>query len=67
MKIIFCKKLPQWIISSDTGAYFPKSKTMYVKKDKILKMLKTLIHELKHYLIDKFNLPKSWHGNCIFE
>ena len=46
MKVVFCKELPQWILSSDKAAYHPWSKTIYTTK------VRYLPHELMHWLAD---------------
>jgi hypothetical protein len=51
MKIVFCKKLPDWIRSSEAAAYVPHYNTIY------LTHIKYLAHELIHWLACKFNLP----------
>ncbi|MGE5631408.1 MAG: hypothetical protein ACM3TR_09965 [Caulobacteraceae bacterium] len=63
MRIKFCKELPQWIISSDIGAYHPYARTIYVRKNLgLLKTIFVLCHELLHYLIHIAKLPEELHS-----
>lgn len=50
LTIVFCKELPQWIISSNKAAYHPYSNTIY------LTSLKYLLHELLHWFAFKFKI-----------
>lgn len=59
--IVYKKELPQWITSSDIAAYHPYSKTIYLRKDRGLKILKDFIHELFHHFIYILNLNKELH------
>ena len=62
MRIIFCKELPQWIISSDIGAYHPASRTIYCRQRLgVWRTSQVLLHEFRHYAIHVLRLPESWH------
>lgn len=49
-KLKVVDEMPQWIISSDKGAYHPGSTTIYVVKQQGLKTVLTLFHEIGHWL-----------------
>lgn len=44
MKIIFIDELPQWITSSDTAAYHPFSKTIWIKRGLGFHVIPVLFH-----------------------
>ena len=52
-KVIRCKELPQWIISSDRAAFHPFSNTIYIREDL---GWKTLLHEYCHWFAWRFKL-----------
>lgn len=60
MKIEFHDQLPEWITSSDTGAYHPYSKTIFIRKGMGWDTPRVVAHELVHWLIDLFHLPELW-------
>jgi hypothetical protein len=51
MKIVFCKKMPDWIRSSEKAAYSPHYNTIY------LTSIKHLPHEFIHWFAHKFRIP----------
>ena len=60
-----CDELPQWIMSSEIGAYHPRSETIFIKKQSFKEMLITFGHEIMHWFIHKFvddnmELQKLW-------
>ena len=52
MKIIFIDELPQWITSSDTAAYHPFSKTIWIKRGLGFNVIPVLFHQMLHFFID---------------
>lgn len=63
--IKFVKEIPQWIISSDTAAYHPHSKTIWIRNDLGLKTIPILFHELQHWFIHMFLHNKKMYHNKI--
>lgn len=53
-KIQYYDELPQWIISSDRGAYHAASSTVHIRKGEPIIIL---IHELLHWFAHQFKLP----------
>ena len=49
MTLVRSSELPQWIISSDRGAYAPHTRTIYLRRGE---PWTTLVHELGHWVID---------------
>lgn len=47
-RILVVEELPQWVISSDTAAYHPRTRTIYLRADQ---GLGAFVHELGHHLI----------------
>jgi hypothetical protein len=46
-KVVVCREIPQWIISSDKAAYHPFSNTIYIRDDM---PLRTWAHEYGHWI-----------------
>ena len=62
MKIKFVKELPQWIISSNKAAYHPHSFTIWISTNRsYYEIVKCLIHELGHHLIEITTNSKTIH------
>lgn len=55
-RILIVEKLPQWIMSSNEGAYHPFSNTIYLRRD-VWK--KHLLHELLHWFFCLVRLNKG--------
>ena len=47
-------ELPQWIISSDIAAYQPWTRTIWIQRRSLLRMLWCLVHEAGHHIIEVF-------------
>ena len=63
LKIKFVEELPQWIISSETAAYHPASKTIWIRKHLGFKLMPIMFHEFQHYFIDIFlNNNEKYHN-----
>ena len=60
-KIIKCKSLPQWIISSDIAAYHKFSNTIYIRNDQNILVY---LHEYLHWF---FCLIKFDYGHKIID
>ncbi len=59
MKIIFKSRVYKHY--KFIGVYKKETSTIIIQKDlKLRDKIFTIIHEFGHYLIDKFNLGKSW-------
>ena len=52
--IKFVREIPQWIISSDTAAYHPFSKTLCIRNNLGWRTIPILFHELQHWFIYVF-------------
>lgn len=53
MKIKIVDEIPQWIIASDTAAYTPATRTIWIRKGLgTIGFVVCLLHELGHYFID---------------
>ena len=51
-KVQVVEEIPQWIVSSDTAAYVPRTQTIYLREDQ---GAVALVHELGHHLIHLFH------------
>jgi len=60
----FVDELPQWITSSDVGAYHPFSKTIWIRtKLGVKRTIIVFIHEMCHWIIDIiFNNDEKLHN-----
>lgn len=56
MSVKWCTVLPQWIVSSDRGAYHPATRTIYIRRGESLWVV---AHECVHWLI---NVVGGGHG-----
>ena len=68
MKIIIHDEMPQWIRSSDKGAYQPAAKTIHLarylgngRRVGNLEMAHTFLHEVCHWFICEAGLDEKWH------
>lgn len=60
-KIVFCKELPGWIRSSNIAAYHPATNIIYVTKTQtFFKIIKSLFHELIHFIGHQLDGPSHW-------
>jgi hypothetical protein len=61
-RVEFHDELPQWIISSDTGAYHPWSSTIFIRRGLgWRKLVITFLHEIGHHIICLLGLPEVFH------
>lgn len=63
--LVFLKKMPDWVISSNDAAYHPYSRTILIRNGldvSKIELVEWILHELTHHIIEITFKKKHYHN-----